>query len=108
MPTRREVVGDQLGELKQDLRDLWVALTADPVKQARKERIWSIFAGGLGAVATIASRALLTRLWPVLTGEPAPLGRPTGAPAALERELRAATGTLAGAAGDEAETAEIP
>jgi len=72
MSKKRDVVEQQLVELKQDLHDLWVALTADPKKQARKERLWSIVAGASGAVATIAARRAATKIWAVLTGEPPP------------------------------------
>jgi hypothetical protein len=72
MPTKSDVVSEQLGELKQDLRDLWVALTADPKKQARKERLWTIIAGAFGAAATMAARKATTKAWTVLTGEPPP------------------------------------
>ena len=53
MPNRREVVTDQLEELRTDLDALWVALTHDPKKEARKERAWTIFAGIFGAIAAI-------------------------------------------------------
>jgi hypothetical protein len=72
MTDKRDVVAEQLEELRQDLRDLWVALTVDPKKQARKERMWMILAGAFGAVATMAARKLATRIWTVLTGEPPP------------------------------------
>jgi Protein of unknown function (DUF4235) len=79
MPNRRDVVVEQLDELKTDLDALWVALTHDPKKEARKERAWTIFAGVLGAVAAIAARKVATRAWGVLTGEPPPhpqVGKP--------------------------------
>jgi hypothetical protein len=72
MPNRREVVAEQLEELRTDLDALWVALTRDPKKEARKERAWTIFAGILGAVAAIGARKVATRAWGVLTGEPPP------------------------------------
>jgi hypothetical protein len=72
MANRNEVVAEQLAELRQDLRDLWVALTADPKKQARKERAWSLVAGAVGAIATIGARRVATKLWGVLTGEEPP------------------------------------
>lgn len=70
--TRREVVGEQLDDLRTDLEALWVALTRDPKKEARKERAWTIFAGAVGAVAALGARKVATRLWAVLTGEPPP------------------------------------
>jgi len=75
MPNRREVVVEQLDELRTDLDALWVALTHDPKKEARKERAWTIFAGILGAVAATGARKVALRVWNVLTGEPAPLPR---------------------------------
>ncbi len=72
MPTKSDIVAEQLAELRQDLRELWVAVTADPKKQARKERLWSILAGVLAAVATIGARRIATKAWAVLTGEPPP------------------------------------
>lgn len=72
MANRNDVVAEQLTELKQDLRDLWVALTADPKKQARKERLWTVLAGVFGAVATMAARRVTTKAWVVLTGEAPP------------------------------------
>jgi len=72
MPNRRDVVVEQLDELKTDLDALWVALTHDPKKEARKERAWTIFAGILGAVAAIGARKVAARAWGILTGEPPP------------------------------------
>ena len=79
MPKRRDVVLEQLGELKVDLQALWVALTADPKKEARKERAWTIFAGILGVAATMAARRTTAKAWATLTGEPPPT--PQQAPA---------------------------
>jgi hypothetical protein len=79
MPRRREVVGEQLEELLQDLRDLRVALLADPKKQARKERAWALLTMALGAVATLAARRLAAKAWAVLTGEQPPTARPAPA-----------------------------
>jgi hypothetical protein len=72
VPTKNEIVSEQLAELRQDLRDLWLALRADPKKQARKERMWAILAGALGAVATMGARQAATKIWTRLTGEPPP------------------------------------
>jgi hypothetical protein len=72
MPNRRDVVVEQLDELKTDLDALWVALTRDPKKEARKERAWTIFAGILGALAAIGARKVATQAWGILTGEPPP------------------------------------
>jgi hypothetical protein len=72
MAEKRDVVSEQLTELRQDLRDLWVALTVDPKKQARKERMWTILAAAFGAVATMGARRAATKIWAVLTGEAPP------------------------------------
>ncbi len=72
MPNRRDLVAEQLVELKTDLDALWVALTHDPKKEARKERAWTILAGIFGAVAAIGARKVATRAWGILTGEPPP------------------------------------
>ena len=88
MSKKRDVVEQQLVELKHDLHDLWVALTADPKKQARKERLWSIVAGASGAVATIAARRVATKIWAVLTGEPPPPAQKAEEDAAQVRVAR--------------------
>jgi hypothetical protein len=75
MPKRRDVVVEQLDELKTDLTALWVALTKDPKKEARKERAWTMFAGALGAAAAMGARRVATRAWGVLTGETPPVGK---------------------------------
>jgi len=58
----------------------------DPKKQARKERVWSVFAGVLGAAATMASRQAATKLWNVLTGEAPPAVRQAQLQALAQRE----------------------
>jgi hypothetical protein len=75
--TKGAAVTEQLGALGQDLKQLWVALTADPKKQARKQRTWTVVSGILGAVATMIARRSASRAWSILTGEqpPAP-GKP--------------------------------
>ena len=72
MPNRREVVTEQLEELRTDLDALWVALTHDPKKEARKERAWTVLAGIFGAIAAIGARKVAMRTWDILTGEPPP------------------------------------
>jgi hypothetical protein len=76
MPTRSDVVGEQLDELRTDLRNLWVALTHDPKTEARKERAWMVFAGALGAVASMGARRVAAKAYGVLTGEAPPVGTP--------------------------------
>jgi len=72
MPSRNDVVAEQLAEIRQDLRDLWTALRTDPKVQKRKERGWALLAGALGAATTIIARQVATKLWTRLTGEPPP------------------------------------
>jgi hypothetical protein len=74
MPKRRDVVAEQLRELADDLENLWRAATRDPKKEARRERTWTIVSGALAAASTMASRRLLAKLWPILTGERPPAG----------------------------------
>jgi hypothetical protein len=72
MAKRRDVVAEQLEELAQSLEDLWRAATQDPNKQARRERMWGMLVGALGAASTMASRRVVAKLWPILTGEAPP------------------------------------
>jgi hypothetical protein len=74
MPNRRDAVAEQLRELADDLENLWRAATRDPKKEARRERIWMMVSGALGVASTMASRKLLAKLWPILTGEMPPTG----------------------------------
>ncbi len=64
MPKRHEVVREQLGEVRKDLEALWVALSADPKKQARRERAWSLFARVFAAAATMAARRSTAKAGP--------------------------------------------
>ena len=72
MPSKNDLVAEQLAEIRQDLRNLWIVLRTDPKKQARKERMWSLLIGGLAAGTTVAARLIATKLWTRLTGEPPP------------------------------------
>jgi hypothetical protein len=72
MPSKNEIVSEQLAEIRQDLRDLWLALRADPKKQKRKERMWALLAGALSAGAAMGARMAATKIWTRLTGEPPP------------------------------------
>lgn len=87
MPTRSDVVLEELGELKRDLEALWVALSTDPKKQARKERAWSVFAGILSVAATMAARRAAAKSWTVLTGEHPPPRR-ASQPPPVENDTR--------------------
>jgi hypothetical protein len=62
----------QLTQLADDLEELWKAATRDPAVEQRKQRAWTILAGVLGAVAAMASRRAVAKLWPILTGEQPP------------------------------------
>ena len=72
MANRRDLVVEQLHALADDLEELWKAATRDPVAEQRKQRGWVLLTGVLGAVATMASRKVLAKLWPILTGEAPP------------------------------------
>jgi hypothetical protein len=76
MPNRSDVLLANLEELQQDLRDLWQTLTRDPVKEARKERAWTILAAAFTAIGAIGARRLAAKAWGILTGEAAPMARP--------------------------------
>jgi peptidoglycan hydrolase CwlO-like protein len=86
MPTKNEVVSEQLEEIRQDLRDLWVALRHDPKKQKRKERMWSLFSGALAAGATMVARQAATKIWTRVTGEPTPQAQKAQEDAAQVRQ----------------------
>jgi hypothetical protein len=76
MPNRRDLVVQQLHALADDLEELWKAATRDPVAERRKQRAWVLLSGALGAASTMASRKAVAKLWPILTGEPAPGAAP--------------------------------
>jgi hypothetical protein len=81
MANRRDLVVEQLRALADDLEELWKAATRDPAAEKRKERLWMLLTGALGAASTMASRKALAKLWPILTGEAPPSGaRPPKAP----------------------------
>ena len=83
---RRDLVGEQLRVLADDLEELWKAATRDPAAERRKQRTWILLTGALGAAATMASRKVMTKLWPILTGEPVPSVTPPGTPSSESRE----------------------
>ena len=74
MAKRRDVVAEQLDELRQDLEQLWGALTHDPKAEARKQRLWTVFVGAFGALGALAARKVATKAWAILTGETPPIG----------------------------------
>ena len=84
---RRQVVGEQLRTLADDLEQLWKAATRDPAAEKRKQRAWILLSGALGAASTMASRKVMTKVWPILTGEPVPsVAPPSSPPASSEPE----------------------
>jgi hypothetical protein len=85
MPKRRDLVAAQLSELADDLENLWRAATRDPKKEARRERAWSLLSGLLAVGSTMASRKLVAKLWPILTGERPPTGAGTAKQETKER-----------------------
>ena len=86
MANRRDLVVEQLHTLADDLEELWKAATRDPAAERRKQRGWLLLTGALGAVATLASRKALAKLWPILTGEPPPGTKAPGASHERDRE----------------------
>src|SRR5919198_1693222 len=90
MAKRRELVVEQLRVLADDLEELWKAATRDPAAERRKQRGWILLTGALGAASTMASRKVMTKLWPILTGEPVPsVAPPSSPPSAREPEREA-------------------
>jgi hypothetical protein len=83
---RRELVAQQLRVLADDLEELWKAATRDPAAERRKQRGWILLTGALGAASTMASRKVMTKLWPILTGEPVPSVAPPSTPSPESRE----------------------
>ena len=79
---RRELVAKQFRVLADDLEELWKAATRDPAAERRKQRGWILLTGALGAASTMGSRKVMTKLWPILTGEPVPSVSPPGSPPA--------------------------
>ncbi len=86
MANRRDLVVKQLHALADDLEELWKAATRDPAAERRKQRGWVLLTGALGAVATMASRKALAKLWPILTGEPPPGTKAPGPARQRDRE----------------------
>jgi len=75
MSKRTELVAEQLHKLAADLEGLWIAATHDPKKEVRRERAWTVFSGALAAVAAVAARRAVSKVWPILTGEEPPVAR---------------------------------
>jgi len=83
---RRDLVAQQLRVLADDLDELWKAATRDPAAEKRKQRGWILLTGVLGAASTMASRKLMSKLWPILTGEPVPSVAAPNSPPPATRE----------------------
>jgi hypothetical protein len=109
MSKRTEVMAEQLHELAADLEGLWIAATHDPKKEARRERVWTVFSGALAAIAALGARRAVIKLWPILTGEEPPVARPQPArpvqrepevveqqPAAVEERIPTAVPSVEG------------
>jgi hypothetical protein len=75
MPSRSDVLLENLEELQQDLVDLWNTLRRDPKRELWKERAWMALSGVFAALATLAARRAATKIYGILTGEKPPLGR---------------------------------
>lgn len=78
MANRKDVVMQQLGQLADDLEELWKAATRDPAVELRKRRAWTIISGVVGAAAAMASRRAVAKFWPILTGEQPPTAKTPG------------------------------
>jgi hypothetical protein len=86
MANRRDLVAEQLRALADDLEGLWKAATRDPAAEQRKQRGWVLLTAALGALATMASRKAVAKLWPILTGEAPPGTKAPGAQRERDRE----------------------
>lgn len=64
----RRLVGRAGGELQEKA---WT-VARDPAEERRVRLAWGALQGALGAAFTLLARRLATRIWFVLTGEPAP------------------------------------
>jgi hypothetical protein len=73
MSDRREAVAEDLRALATDLKSLLESATTDPKERQRKERLWRVLYGVLGAVTTLLARRFATKAWTVLTGEQPPI-----------------------------------
>jgi hypothetical protein len=90
MPSRSDVLLENLEELQQDLLDLWHTLTRDPKKEVWKERAWTVLSGVFAAVATLAARRAATKVYGILTGERPPIGRQAPPPSGVGPSSRRA------------------
>jgi hypothetical protein len=90
MPSKSDLLADELRTLADDMKQVLVTLRTDPKEQRNKELQWRLLYGGLSAVFAVVGRKLATRAWHVLTGEQPPTkANPQGQaarPARPERE----------------------
>ena len=90
MSGKNEIVAEQLGKVRQDIRDLWDALRDDPKKHAGNKRAWSILSGALTAVTAMVARKAAIKIWMRLTGElPPPSWRRRRRRPSLRKEMSA-------------------
>lgn len=75
MPSKNEMLVDELRTLADDLKQVFVTLTTDAKEQRRKELQWRLLYGGLSAVFAVVGRKLATKGWGILTGEEPPRRR---------------------------------
>ena len=69
MSGKNEIVAEQLGKVRQDIRELWDALRDDPKKHAGNKRAWTLLSGALTAVTAMVARKAAIKIWTRLTGE---------------------------------------
>lgn len=90
MTDRREAVAEDLRALATDLKSLLESATTDPKERQRKERLWRVLYGVLGAVTTLVARRAATKAWAILTGEQPPVqGSATSRASAPKEKVRA-------------------
>ena len=73
MTDRREAIAEDLRALATDFKSLLESATTDPKERQRKERLWRVLYGVLGAVTTLVARRAATKAWTILTGEQPPI-----------------------------------
>jgi hypothetical protein len=61
-----------VGRAGEEVQEKAWTVGRDPAAERRVRLAWGVLQGALGAAFTLAARRLATRLWFVLTGEPAP------------------------------------
>lgn len=61
-----------VGRAGEELQEKAWTVARDPAEERRVRLVWGLLQGALGAAFTLAARRIATRIWFVLTGEPAP------------------------------------